>query len=114
MKQASEPICPKIVSSKYHVNTDTPSEEEVIYQLEKSSRGAVMLSYYKEKFLVDILNNKAKLLSQAQICDSTMNGSLFKVLSSLILQNQVTVERQASNSDLEVMVDKLLPSLNLI
>ena len=114
MKQASEPVCPKIVSSKYHVNTDTPSEEEVIYQLEKSSRGAVMLSYNNKKFLVDILNNKVNILTQAQIFDSTMNASLFKALSSLIPQNQVTVERQASNSDLEVMVDKLLPSLNLI
>ena len=114
MKQSPDPIFLNLVSSKYHVNTDTPTEAEMVYQLEKSLRGSVMLSFYKKKFLVDILKNKVEILAHAEIFDSTMNASLFKALSALIPKNQISVERQASNSDLAVMVAKILPPLKLI
>ena len=39
MKQAPDPIFLQLVSSKYHVNTDTPTEAEMVYQLENLRKG---------------------------------------------------------------------------
>ena len=103
MKQAKDPKMPKLGSSLR--NNDPIIEDELVYQLTIKTQCARMLSKDKKVFLLAVLKNKLEILLQAKTFDSSIGTSLYAGLCSL---NTRGVTREASNSDLAVLVAQLL------
>ena len=106
MKQAKDPKMPKLGSSLR--NNDPITEDELVYQLTIKKQGARMLSKDKKVFLLAVLKNKLEILLQAKTFDSSIGTSLYAGLCSLMPVNTRVVTREASNSDLAVLVAQLL------
>ena len=81
MKQAENPIIPKFGNKP--VNSKDITEEEMVCQLEKSFKDAIMLSAKKKEFLLDLLKNKKDPLEQCKLFDSVMDSNLFQAVSIL-------------------------------
>ena len=113
MKQASEPIFPEI--SNNFVSGDEITEEEMTAQLQKSYKGAIMLMSDKKKFLLCLLENKKDLIDKCRVFDSIIpDSSLYAGVSSLLPANNRIVNHDSKNSDLALMIAKLLPPLKLL
>ena len=112
MKQAENPIIPKFGNKP--VNSKDITEEEMVCQLEKSFKDAIMLSAKKKEFLLDLLKNKKDLLEKCKLFDSIMDSNLYQAVSVLLPANNRVVKHDSKNRDLAIMVAKILGPLKLL
>ena len=73
-----------------------------------------MLSDKKKKFLLAAIKNQKDILNKAKLVDALSSTSLEKALSILICMNKRLITCEAKNSELALMVAKLLPPLKLL
>ena len=113
MKQNPKPVVPQIGTSFW--DNSSVTEEEMIYNLEKSQKDAVLLSDDKKRFLLDLIELQEDLLAKAEAFDAVTNSTVNPSLKKLIPVNKRVVQRDNKNTgDLAVMVVKLLPPLTLV
>ena len=112
MKQANNPKMPEIANKI--VNSSDLTEEEMIAQLEKSSKGSILLSAQKKEFLMSLLRNKAELLEECSAFDSVMDGGLYNGISKLLPANTRVVTHDSKNVDLAGMISKFLKPLKIL
>ena len=112
MKQAHDPKMPELGTKV--VNSSSLTEEEMIVQLEKSSKGSILLCAQKKEFLLSMLRNRAELLDACSAFDSVLDGGLYNGISKLIPANTRVVTHDSKNADLAKMISKVLPPLKLL
>ena len=112
MKQNPKPVVPQIGASFW--DNSSVTEKEMIYYLEKSQKDAVLLSDEKKRFLLDLIELQEDLLAKAEAFDAVTNSTVNPSLKKLIPVNKRVVQRDSKNTDLAVMVAKLLPPLTLV
>ena len=81
MKQNPKPVVPQIGASFW--DNSSVTEEEMIYNLEKSQKDAVLLSDDKMRFLVDLIELQEDLLAKAEAFDAASE----KVIYSFLVDN---------------------------
>ena len=115
MKQPKVPVpLPSISKEGFSKSYKDVSEKELIYQLEKLSKGAHMLSKQKSEFLMSIYDNQDELIAKAKLLDEIMGGNIASSLKALIPRNPTIIKRSSSNSGLATYIVKLFKPLHLL
>lgn len=111
MKQASNPKMPAF--GKALVNRSEVSEKELIYHLGNRTKGAVLLCDAKKAFMKEVIKNQAEILEYCDLFDGLMASSLANSVKILIPATFRVVDK-SNNSELAVMIAKLLPPLRIL
>ena len=112
MKQRDNASMPSM-GSKFINNSDI-TDNEIVYQLLKSSKTARMLLSKKRSFLKDVLQNKKDLLHQSSLLDAVIDTQLHDAIGTLIPDNIRTVSRTANNTELSNIIAKLFPPFMIL
>ena len=115
MKQPIVPLTLPPISaeglSKSYVEVN---ENELIYQLEKSSKGAHMLSQQKIEYLTEIHASQCDMIQKAELLDAVMGGNIATLLKDLIPSTVTTIKRKCNNKQLATYIVKLFQPLNML
>ena len=112
MEQSKSPI---VVDLSTAFSNDKPiTETELIYHLTKSTKGAVMLSEEKRKFLLDLQKNRVDVLHNAKLFDAALGSDVNKALDCLIPRKIRTIKREMKNDDLAKLIARLLPPMVIL
>ena len=90
------------------------TENELIYQLERSSRGAHMLSQQKIDFLCEIHVNQVEMIKKAALLDTVMGGNIATLLRDQIPSSITLIKRKSNNSQLAKYIVRLFKPLHLL
>ena len=89
MKQSAQPIVPKL-SSQFK-NDNPITEKELVYQLESTTKDAVLLLPAKKEYLLQALKVKDDLMANAELFDAVYNLSLKIALDQIIPDKSCTI-----------------------
>ena len=115
MKQPIVPLALPPISaeglSKSYVEVN---ENELIYQLEKSSRGAHMLSQQKIDYLTEIHANQGEMIKKAELLDAVMGGHIATLLKDLVPSSVTVIKRKSNNKQLATYIVMLFQPLHML
>ena len=112
MKQASTPIQVDL-STGFHNNSDI-TDTELMFQLTKSTKDAILLSNDKKKFFLSVQKNKKNLLHYATIFDSALGSDVYNCLNTTIPSSSRIINRELEKSELAELIIRLLKPLVIV
>ena len=112
MKQRDNASMPSMGSTL--INNSDITDNEIVYQLLKTSKTARMLLSKKRSFLKDVLQNKKDLLHQSSLLDAVIDTQLHDAIGTLLPDNIRTVSRAANNTELSNIIAKLFPPFMIL
>ena len=112
MKQSKTPITIDL-SAGFQNNSDI-TDIELVFQLTKSTKDAILLSNEKKKFLLEVHKNKVDLLRNAQIFDAVLGKDVHDALKSIIPGSSRVINRELKNADLAELIVRLLKPMVIL
>ena len=115
MKQPKTPLpLPPITEDGLSQSYKEVTDNELICQLEKSSKGAHMLSAEKIDFLMSIFDNQKELISKAEFLDGVVNSNVASRLRDGIPSGSSVIKRKSNNTKLATYIVNLFKPLHLL